>query len=251
MTYWVAATSGVNTIVSLFCKRALWRDNILQKRPIIESILPTVATPYLYVCRIAFIILCNYCATAVQQWEYWVGTKNASINQHRVCATYLIHEPKCPVLFEVMVCMKQKLDTGSKPRLQEASEAATSRLCDIFHSYPWQMDYSCVQLLHNCVQLLHNCCATMGVPSRNEERIHQSTSNLCDISHSLIQMPRFGRDNGMHETKVRHGVETPPPRSFWSGNIEIVRHISFISMAGGVFMWATTTQLLCNSGSTE
>jgi len=68
--------------------------------------------------------------------------------------------------------------------------------------------------IHNSVQLLRNCCATMGVPSRNEERIHQSTSNLCDISHSLIQMPRFGRDNGMHETKVRHGVETPPPRSF-------------------------------------
>jgi len=42
----VATVSRINKIIGLFCKRACKRDDILQKRPIISSILLTVATPY-------------------------------------------------------------------------------------------------------------------------------------------------------------------------------------------------------------
>jgi len=50
--YGVALVSGINKIIGLFCKRVSFakepykRDNILQKRPRILSILLTVATPY-------------------------------------------------------------------------------------------------------------------------------------------------------------------------------------------------------------
>jgi len=44
--YGVASVSRIDKIVGLFCKGPYNRDNILQKRPIILSILLTVATPY-------------------------------------------------------------------------------------------------------------------------------------------------------------------------------------------------------------
>ena len=45
--YGVASDSRIDLIIGLFCKKPYKRDNILQKRPIIWSILLTVATPYL------------------------------------------------------------------------------------------------------------------------------------------------------------------------------------------------------------
>jgi len=44
--YGVALVSRIDKIVGLFCKRDQRRNDILQKRPIILSILLTVATPY-------------------------------------------------------------------------------------------------------------------------------------------------------------------------------------------------------------
>jgi len=44
--YGVALVSRIDKIIGLFCKETYKRDDILQKRPIILSILLTVATPY-------------------------------------------------------------------------------------------------------------------------------------------------------------------------------------------------------------
>ena len=47
LLYGVASVSRIDKITGLFCKEPYERDNILQKRHIIFSILLTVATPYL------------------------------------------------------------------------------------------------------------------------------------------------------------------------------------------------------------
>jgi len=45
-TYGLASASRIDKIIGLFAKEPYKRDNILQKRPVILSILLTVATPY-------------------------------------------------------------------------------------------------------------------------------------------------------------------------------------------------------------
>ena len=44
--YGVTSVGRIDKIVGLFCKKPYPRDNVLQKIPVILSILPTVATPY-------------------------------------------------------------------------------------------------------------------------------------------------------------------------------------------------------------
>jgi len=47
--YGVALVSRIEKIIGLFCKNPYKREDILQKRPIILSILLTIATPYLLI----------------------------------------------------------------------------------------------------------------------------------------------------------------------------------------------------------
>ena len=54
---WLWLVGSIKLQVS-FAKEPYKRDNILQKRPIILSILLTVATPYVYIC--VYICICIY-----------------------------------------------------------------------------------------------------------------------------------------------------------------------------------------------